>query len=103
MDWTRVIDAFERSGLPQARFVAERGLKLSTFRYHLYRQRQKRTEAPQPEPLRFVELAVRQPPPPVLMEAPILELGRLRLQLPPTTSPEQLAALVVALQKAGAC
>ena len=24
MDWTRVIDAFERSGLPQARFVAER-------------------------------------------------------------------------------
>jgi len=54
IDWSEHITAFRASSQTAATYCAAAGIKLETFRYHLYKQRVKRRR----EPKRFQEYQV---------------------------------------------
>lgn len=89
--WTPLVDEFERSsGITQAAFAREYGIKAGTFRKWLYQLRAERKVTQDTPSVRFVEVDTAPAP---SRPTAVLELGGLRLELDALPEPAWLAEL----------
>lgn len=93
--WAELIEEFESSGLTQAAFASQKGVKLPTLRSWVYKLRTEQpldSSAPELLPVRLLE--------PERSSRELLELefpSGHRLRFPAGTAPSYLAALVASL------
>ncbi len=90
-EWVQIIEDFKRSDQTQAEFAKSRGLKLCTFRSHLYRKPKK-----QPQTLSLIEVL----PPQPLLEFVEVQFRDVLIRLPADTPRRELVDMVIQLSQA---
>jgi hypothetical protein len=100
VDWLRLLEEYEQTELTQAAFVEQKGVKLATFRYWLYKERNKKAEPS----ATFVEVALPSVPFSVETASVVLDFAQdLRLRFSSLPSPSYLASLLQALAGGKPC
>src|SRR5437868_1152253 len=99
--WVQIVGQFEKSGLTQEAFAAERGIPVGTLRSWIYRLRRERQEEEAPLlPVRVISspaLSARRPDD----EQVVIEVSlgdSVRLRFPTSTAPSAIAEVVALLR-----
>ncbi len=90
-EWAQIIEDFKRSSQTQAEFASSRGLKLCTFRSHLYRKPKK-----QPQAMSLVEIL----PPQPSQDFVEIQFREICIRLPADIPRRELVDLVLQLSQA---
>lgn len=98
--WLRWLEEYERTDCTQAEFAEQKGVKLATFRYWLYKERNKKAESC----ATFVEVTLPSSPLSLETASVVLDFAQdLRLRFSSLPSPAYLASLLHALSGGKPC
>lgn len=98
LEWIRVAQEFEASGLTQRQFAEQRGLVLSTLQSWIYRRRRQESQ-PGGEPLRLLPVQVTAGSPSTGSLIEVLTSGGARVRFAAGTDVEYIARLVAAVSR----
>jgi hypothetical protein len=98
LEWVRVAEQFESSGLTQREFAEQRGLVLSTLQSWIYRRRRRVSRAGA-EPVRLLPVQVSAASPSASNLLEVLTTSGARIRFAVGTQVEYVARLVAAVSR----